>query len=120
MSGRRTVRSLSSCSFMFFLSAAMQRSADPLIAFDLTAMHDASRLGVERVAPMQHGEIVPHQKVADLPFMAHGEARLRRVCPERVEQGFAIRYVEPHHIGIRAAAEEQRLRPLVGSVRTSG
>src|ERR1700720_843107 len=100
MSGRRTVRSFSSGSFMIFLSAAMQRSTDPLIPLDLAAMHDASRLGVERVAPMQHGEIVPHQKIADLPFMAHGEARLRRVCPERVEQGFAVRYVEPPPIGI--------------------
>src|SRR4030081_1456558 len=111
MSGRRTVRSLSSCSFMFFLSTAMRRSADSLIALDLAAMHDASRLGVERVAPMQHGEIVPHQEVADPPFMAHGGARLRRGGPEGVEQSFAIRYVEPRHIGIRAAAEEQRPAP---------
>ena len=26
---------------------------------------------------MQNREIIPHQQVADLPFMAHGEAGLR-------------------------------------------
>src|SRR5262245_13475155 len=41
-------------------------SRDPLIALDLGAMHDASRFGIERIAAMQDGKIVPHQQVTDL------------------------------------------------------
>src|ERR1700730_5003003 len=107
MSGRRTGPSVSSCSFIFFLSIAMQRSADPLIALDLAPMHDAPRLGVERVAPMQHREIVPHQEIADLPFMAHDKARLRGMGPERIEQGLALDHLKAKHISIRPPAEKK-------------
>src|SRR6476646_8346478 len=94
------------------LSLPQQRynsSGDPLVALDLAAMHDAPRLRVERIAPVQYGKIVPHQHVAHLPFVAHGEARLRRVRPECVEQRFALRHFETDYVGIRAAAEKQRL-----------
>src|SRR5215467_9711801 len=32
---------------------------DPFIALDLAAVHDAPRLGIERIALVQHGEIIP-------------------------------------------------------------
>jgi hypothetical protein len=35
-------------------------SDDPLVALNLAPMHDAPRFRVERVPPMQHGEIIPH------------------------------------------------------------
>jgi hypothetical protein len=38
-------------------------------------MHDPSRLGIERVATVQHGEIVPHQHIAHAPPMAHGKRK---------------------------------------------
>src|SRR5260370_17065899 len=74
-------------------------------------MHDAPRFGVERVAPMQHGEIIPHQKIADLPFMAHDKARLRGMGPERIEQGLALDHLKAKHISIRPPAEKKRLAP---------
>src|SRR5262245_42212692 len=81
-------------------------SGDPLAALDLAAVHDPPRLGVERVAPVQHGEVVPHQQVADLPSMAHGKARLCGVRPQRIEQGVAVGDAEPQHVGIWTPAEE--------------
>jgi hypothetical protein len=43
---------------------------DPLITLDLTPVHDPPGLGIERVAPVQHGKIVPHQDISDLPPVA--------------------------------------------------
>src|SRR6266478_49169 len=86
-------------------------SGDPLVALDLAPMHDAPRSGIEGVAPMQHGEIVPHQKVADLPFMAHDKAWLRGMGPERIEQGLALDHPKTKHISIRPPAEKKRLAP---------
>src|SRR5215475_14268095 len=51
-------------------------SSDPFVALDLGAVHDPARVRIERVAPMQHREIVPHQEVADPPLVTHGEPRL--------------------------------------------
>jgi hypothetical protein len=42
---------------------------DPFITLDLAAVHDAPGLGIERIAPVQHGKIVPHQEISDLPPM---------------------------------------------------
>src|SRR5262245_6474700 len=77
-------------------------------------MHDAPRLGIERVPPVQYGEIVPYQEIADLPFMAHGEARLGGMRPERVEQRLALGDFQAQHISVRPAAEEQCLAPRPG------
>src|SRR6266496_1589279 len=75
-------------------------------------------LGVEWVAPMQHGEIVPHQEIADLPFIAHGKARLRRMCPERVEQRFALGHAEAEHIASDHNRSEKN--PTIGGGRSTG
>src|SRR5262245_35816245 len=92
---------------------AATSSVDPFGALDLTAMHDTSRFRIERVPPMQHRKIIPHEQIAHLPCMAHCEARLGRVRPERIEQGLAFRHVETEYVGIRSAAEKQRLPPCV-------
>ena len=76
--------------------------------------------GIERIAPVQDGQIVPHQHVADLPLVAHGEARLRRMRPERVEQRLALRHGEADHIAFGRRPRNSALRPVFGSVRTSG
>ena len=49
-----------------------QKLSDPqLIAFSKNFGElDPPGLGVERVAPMQHGKIVPHQEISDLPPVA--------------------------------------------------
>src|SRR5262249_31954977 len=70
-------------------------SSDPLVPLDLAAMHDPPRAGVERIAPVQHREVVPHQQVAHPPSMAHGKARLRRVRPQCIEQGVAVGNAQP-------------------------
>src|SRR6476646_836856 len=105
------VRSLSSCSFIVSDSSAIQPSGDSLVALDLAAVHDASRLRVERIAPVQYCKVVPHQHVAHLPFVTHCETRLCRVRPECVDQRFAFRHFKADYIGIRATAEKQRLTP---------
>src|SRR5258707_13535130 len=64
-----------------FFRTCVVGSGDPLVALDLAPMHDAPRFRVERVAPMQYREIVPHQEIAELPFMAHDKARLRGMGP---------------------------------------
>src|SRR6516165_4453060 len=109
MSGSRTVWSTISCSFMglSFASASM----NPFTALDLAAVHDAPRLGIERIASVQHGKIVPHQEVADLPSVAQGEAGLGRVRPQCIEQRLTLRHLHAKHIGVRTAAEEQRFAP---------
>jgi hypothetical protein len=43
---------------------------DPFITLDLAAVHDPPGLGIERVASVQDGKIVPHQEISDLPPVA--------------------------------------------------
>src|SRR5262249_50652690 len=118
MSGSRTVRSTISCSFIARLRRGCRPFAlwlvHPLASRDRAGVHDAPRLGIERVAPMQHGKIVPHQEVADLPLMGQREARLRRVSPERIQQGFALGDLEANDVGIWPPAEKQRFAPRSG------
>src|SRR5256714_4285139 len=57
------------------------RSRRPLLAPDLGAGHDASRAGVERIAPMHRAAIVPQHQVADPPCMLPGELGTRHVGP---------------------------------------
>src|SRR5262249_58693292 len=72
-----------------FAGTCARASMNALIPLDLAAMHDAARRRVERIAPVQHREIVPHQKVAHLPAVAQGELRLGGVRPQPVEQRLA-------------------------------
>src|SRR5262249_5892170 len=68
--GSCTVRSTISCKRIDCLPSCVyvtqsDPSMDPLITFDLAAVHDAPGLGIERVASVQHGKIVPHQEISD-------------------------------------------------------
>ena len=57
-------------SSVVFVTQSLRPSMDPLITLDLAPVHDPPRLGIERVAPVQHGKIVPHQDISDLPPVA--------------------------------------------------
>src|SRR6516165_10935110 len=116
MRGSCTVRSTISCNRIDCLPSCVyvtqsDPSMDPLITLDLAAVHDAPRLGIERIASVQHGKIIPHQEVADLPSVAYGEAGLGRVRPQCIEQRLTLRHLHAKHIGVRTAAEEQRFAP---------
>src|SRR5215475_9616682 len=88
-----------------------QASGDPFISLDLCTVHNAPRAGIEGVTPVQHREIVPHQQIADLPFVAHQEARLRCVRPQSIEQRIAIGHLHTNDIAVWAAAQKQSLSP---------
>ena len=57
-------------SSVVFVTQSLRPSMDPLITLDLAPVHDPPGLGIERVAPVQHGKIVPHQDISDLPPVA--------------------------------------------------
>src|SRR5262249_47934364 len=54
----------------FCVTQSLRPSMDPFITLDLAAVHDAPGLRIERVAPVQHGKIIPHQEISDLPLVA--------------------------------------------------
>ena len=53
-------------------------------------MHDAPGVWIERVAPMDHASIVPHENVADPPLMAIDQLGTRAFGPQQIEQGLAL------------------------------
>ena len=71
-------------------------------------MHQAPRGGIEGIAPVQGAAVVPHHHVADAPFLAEDELRLRRVRPQRIEQRLALREFQPLDVAIAAPTEEQK------------
>ena len=60
---------------------------------------------------MQHREIVPHEQIAGLPFVAHHEALLRGVRPQSIKQGLAVGHLHTNDVAVRTAAEKQRPSP---------
>src|SRR5579863_7655194 len=84
------------------------RSKRP-VALDLGAVHDAAALRIERIAAVHHATVVPQDQVARPPLLVPLEFRLRRMRPQRVEQGFALCERQPRDVGVAAAAEEQGL-----------
>src|SRR4029077_5140850 len=77
----------------------------PRFALDLGAVHDAPRIGVERIAPMHGAAIVPQHQIADAPHVLPGKFRPRHIAPQLVKQSFGRREVKPGDIGVAAAAE---------------
>ena len=57
-------------SSVVFVTQSLRPSMGSLIALDLAPVHDPPGLGIERVAPVQHGKIVPHQHISNLPPVA--------------------------------------------------
>jgi len=65
--------------------AASDRSMDLLVSLDLAAVHHVPRSLTERIAPMQHGEIVPRQQIADPSIhSASSSASLGKLVPGHV------------------------------------
>ena len=77
--------------------------------FDLCAMHDAPRIRIEGIAPVQHREIVPHEQIANLPFMIHGESLLRGMRPQCIKHLLAVGYIHADDVAVRPTAKEHRL-----------
>src|SRR3981081_4080926 len=74
-------------------------------------MHHAARVGIEGIAPVQGAAVIPDHEIADLPLLAECESRLRRMRPERIEQGLAFFELEPHDVAVAPPAEEKALAP---------
>jgi len=84
-------------------------------------VHQAPRVGVELFPAVHGAAIVPYDQVADLPLVHPGERGIERMRPKRVEEFFAIGDRQPRDVGVRAAAEVQRLAPgFRMGVRTMG
>src|SRR5258706_16267201 len=77
-------------------------------------MHYAARVGIEGIAPVQGAAVIPDHEIADLPLLAECESRLRRMRPERIEQGLAFLELEPDDVAVEPPAEEQALEPGFG------
>src|SRR6267142_1753924 len=58
---------------------------------------------------MERAAIVPHDEVADAPFLIPGQLRARRMPPQLVEQPLAVFERRPLDIGVAATAEEECL-----------
>src|SRR5215472_13929493 len=84
------------------------RSMDPLMPLDLAAVHDAAGLRIERIAPVQHGKIVPHQEVSDFPLVTQRKLRLRCMRPQGIKQRVALGHLETEHMGVRTTTEKER------------
>src|SRR5947209_15356159 len=80
-------------------------SGRPLLTLDLSAVHDAPAVAVERIAPMHGTAIVPKNEVADAPGVLPGKAGIVHETPQLVEQRFRLRKRKAYEIGIAAAAE---------------
>src|SRR5207249_4732781 len=81
---------------------------------DLGAIHEAPRVRVERVAPVQRAAVVPDQHGAHLPLLAKSELRLRRVRPQFVEQRFALGEREAQDVAVAPPPQEQALAAGLG------
>src|SRR5262245_18814754 len=92
--------SVASADAASFFSERAAWSGDTFFAFDLGAMHDAPRIRIEGIAPVQHREIVPHEQIANLPFMIHGEPLLCGMCPQCIKHLFAVGYIHADDVAV--------------------
>src|SRR5690242_10174824 len=83
-------------------------------ALDLGAVHDAPRPGIEGVAAMHRGPVVPKHHVARAPAMRPDILGPRRIGPELVEERLRLRELEAWNVGIAAAAEIEIATPGIG------
>src|SRR5580704_3939780 len=91
-------------------SALSEFALDRAITLDQHALHDpvlADRI-VEHDA-MHSGAVVPHHDVAGLPDMAEMMLRLARLGAQLVEQGIALRPLEPDDAILPVGIEIERL-----------
>src|SRR5262249_7671010 len=114
MRGSCTVRSTISCNRIDCLPSCVyvtqsDPSMDPLITLDLAAVHDAPGLRIERIASVQHGKIVPQQESSELPPVAEGEPRLRRMRPQSIEQRLTLGHLKAEHVSVRTTPQKERL-----------
>src|SRR5882762_2246250 len=84
------------------------------IGLDLGAVHEAPRVRIERVAPVQRAAVVPDQHVAHLPLLAEGELALSRVRPQFVEQRFALDQFHADDIAVAPPPEKEAGAPGLG------
>src|SRR5579883_1786427 len=77
-----------------FLLSERPRSAG------LRAMHHPALRRIEGVAAVQGAAVVPHDEITRPPAVMPGEARLRRVLPDRVEQALRFRVPQAVDAGV--------------------
>lgn len=70
-------------------------------------MHDPSGATIKWVAAMHGDAIVPHQKVARLPFVTVGEVFLQAMFPESIQQGIALCDIHPDDPGMKATTQKE-------------
>src|SRR5581483_10825527 len=81
---------------------------------DLRAMHDAARRGIEGVAAVHGGAVIPEHDVARAPAMRPDILWPAGTSPELVEERLRLRKLEAGDIGVAAAAEIEIAPPGVG------
>src|SRR5687767_7591994 len=84
-------------------------SCSTLSGPDLGTVEQAPRARIEGVAAVERAAVVPHHHVADAPLLAEGEARLRCMPPQLVEQPLAFFELEAHDVAVAPPAEKETL-----------
>ena len=83
-------------------------------------MHDAAMVpAVKRSPAMQAADVVPHDEIVQLPFVAVDELRLCRPLEQLAQQSPALFDRPADDVG-GVGADEQHFSPVSGIIRTSG
>ncbi len=92
---------------MWLLGGALGDSALPIRPrpFDDYTVHNTSRCRIERLAPMHHAAIVPHDDVSETPIVAPDYGLRGRMSPQLVEKRIRFFKGKTDEASIRAAAK---------------
>ena len=79
------------------------------LSCDLHLVQTPSSVRIERIAVMHRGSIVPDDEIAKPPTVRPNALIANRVCPQLIEQRFALVNVETNHPGAEAPPEIKAL-----------
>ena len=108
-SGYFSIRDMAKAGILMTVAAAACVTVTQYVArtlpFDLRAVHNAPRSGIERVAAVHDAPVVPQHEVADAPLMAPRQRLRGRHVPDAIEQ--RIGFIERQPFEPRVASATQ-------------
>jgi sodium-dependent dicarboxylate transporter 2/3/5 len=110
-SGYFSIRDMAKAGIAMTIAAAACVAATQYVsralAFDLRAMHDAPRTGVERVAAVHDAAVVPQHQIAGAPLVAPRQRIGGRDVPDAIEQRVGLVERQPFEPRVAASSEIQ-------------
>ena len=85
MPARRRWKEGRSHDYCYAICTPRPRLRWSLLALDLSAVHDAARIRVERIASVHGAAIIPHDEIADAPDVLPCKFRSINETPKLVE-----------------------------------